>query len=51
MELIGTTLYFSKLTSDESEITKLVNTVKSHFPEGEIKDTINYLNKEGVLNN
>lgn len=49
MELIGTTLYFSELTGDESEITKLVNTVKPHFPDDTIKGTIKYLRKEGVL--
>ena len=51
MELIGTTLYFSKLTGDELEITKLVNTVKPHFPDNTIKGTIKYLKKEGILSN
>jgi len=49
MELIGTILYFSELSDDESEIIQLVNTVKPHFHDDTIKGTINYLRKEGIL--
>jgi hypothetical protein len=49
MELIGTALYFSKLSNDESEIVRLVNTVKPHFNEDTIKGTIKYLREEGIL--
>ncbi len=49
MELIGTVLYFAKLTGDEKEITALVNTVKPHFNDETIQESIRYLREEGVL--
>lgn len=49
MELIGTVLYFSKLSDDELEIVKLVNTVKPHFPDNTIRNSIKFLRDEGVL--
>jgi len=49
MELIGTVLYFAKLSNDDSEITKLVNTVKPRFPDTTIMNSIKFLKKEGVL--
>lgn len=49
MELIGTVLYFAELTNDDCEITKLVNTVKPHFPDDVINSSIKYLKTEGVL--
>lgn len=49
MELIGTILYFAKLSNDDLEITKLVNTIKPHFPDNTIRKSIEFLKKEGVL--
>ena len=49
MELLGTVLYFAKLTGDEKEITALVNTVKPHFNDETIQESIRYLREEGVL--
>ena len=49
MELIGTVLYFAKLAGDEKEITALVNTVKPHFNDETIQESIRYLREEGVL--
>ena len=51
MELIGTVLYFAKLSSNDLEIIHLVNTVKPHFPNTTIKESIAYLKKEGILSN
>lgn len=44
MELLGTTLYFRKLTTDDSELIELVNTVKPHFNPKEIKEAIQKIN-------
>ncbi len=49
MELIGTVLYFAKLSNNDSEITELVNTVKPHFTDGTIKSSIEFLRGEGIL--
>ena len=49
MELIGTVLYFAKLTDDESEIKKLVNMVKPHFSNDEIEKALKRLKEEGVI--
>jgi uncharacterized protein YwgA len=49
MELIGTILYFAGLTKNDSEITMLVNTVKPHFSEETINNSLTYLKAQGVL--
>ena len=49
MELLGTTLYFAKLTNDEDEIRKLVNIVKPHFNDDEIKEAFKKLREEGMI--
>ncbi len=49
MELLGTVLYFAKLTSDPGEIKRLVNTVKPHFDDGEIEEALKLLRKEGLV--
>jgi len=49
MELLGTVLYFAKLTNDEDEIKKLVNMVKPYFPEREISEALERLKKEGLI--
>ena len=49
MELIGTILYFAEITKDDNEITSLVNTIKPHFEEKTIIDSIGYLKSEGIL--
>jgi len=46
MELLGTVLYFAKLTDDENEIKKLVNMVKPHFSEKEISEALEKLRDE-----
>ena len=48
MELIGTILYFARI-ADEGEIADLVNTVKPHFSEDEIGNSIQYLKEQGIL--
>lgn len=49
MELIGTVLYFAKLTCDDSEIKKLVNMVKPHFSDNEIEEALKRLKEEGII--
>ncbi len=49
MELLGTVLYFAKLTGDENEIKKLVNMVKPHFPEREISKALQRLRNEEII--
>lgn len=49
MELIGTVLYFAKLTRDDSEIKRLVNMVKPHFSDTEIEEALKRLREEGII--
>lgn len=49
MELLGTLLYFSRLSSDYKEIEKLVNRVKPHFSSEEIKDGWKLLREERIV--
>lgn len=48
MELLGTVLYFSRLTNDEEEIKKLINMVKPHFPNQEISEALKKLKDERI---
>ena len=49
MELLGTVLYFARLTSDEDELKKLVNMVKPHFSNAEIEKAYIKIKEEGIL--
>jgi len=49
MELLGTVLYFVKLTNDENKIKKAVNSVKPHFSDREIEEALKRLKKEGII--
>ncbi len=49
MELLGTVLYFAKLTDDERELKKLVNLVKPHFSDSEIKLALKSLRAKRLL--
>lgn len=51
MELLGTILYFAKLSNVEDEITQLVNTVKPHFDEDQIYGAIAHLKEQKILRN
>jgi len=48
MELFGTVLYFAKLTDDDSEIKRLMRTVKPHFHDNEIEKALEKLREEGI---
>ena len=49
MELLGTVLYFAKLTSDPKEIRRLMNTVKPHFNDKEIDEALKLLQNEELV--
>lgn len=49
MELLGTTLYFSRLTEDEKEIKRLVGMVKPHFSESQISKALQKLKEEKIV--
>ncbi len=49
MELLGTVLYFAKLTNDKGEIKRLVNMFKPHFADSEIEESLKRLRKEGMI--
>jgi len=49
MELLGTLLYFSRLSDNPEEIKQLVNVVKPHFSHNDIENGFNQLKKEGVI--
>ncbi|WP_456329327.1 hypothetical protein [Archaeoglobus sp.] len=49
MELLGTVLYFAKLTSDLKEIKRLVNIVKPHFNDREIEEALMLLREEELV--
>lgn len=49
MELLGTLLYFSKLTTKEEEIRMLATKVKPHFSQEQITEGINLLRKESLI--
>jgi len=49
MELLGTVLYFAKLTDDENELKKLVNMVKPHFSENDIARALRRLKDEKMV--
>ena len=48
MELLGTVLYFVKLTDNEDELKKLVNMIKPHFYDEEINRALQKLRDEGI---
>jgi len=48
MELLGTVLYFARLTDYKDELKKLVNMVKPHFSDKEIMETLQRLKDEGI---
>lgn len=49
MELLGTVLYFAKLTNNENELKKLVNMVKPHFSDEEIRGALQRLKNERIV--
>ncbi|RKY88423.1 hypothetical protein DRQ09_02885 [candidate division KSB1 bacterium] len=49
MELLGTLLYFSKLSNKDKEIKELVNYVKPHFSEKDIESGLDLLKKEEIV--
>ena len=49
MELLGSVLYFAKLTEKESEIEKLMNMIKPHFKDTEIKEALERLKVEHIV--
>jgi len=50
MELLGTTLYFAKLSTDVEDIKRLVNMVKPHFEGNQIGGAIEKLREKGLIN-
>jgi len=48
MELLGTVLYFARLTDDENELKELVNMLKPHFSDSEIREALQRLKNEGI---
>ncbi|MBI4642269.1 MAG: hypothetical protein HY790_08520 [Deltaproteobacteria bacterium] len=49
MELIGTTLYFAKLSNNDGEIKEMVNMVKPHFNGKDIEMALHKLREENIL--
>jgi len=49
MELIGTTLYFAKLSNNDEEIKQLVNMVKPHFNANDIELALKKLREENII--
>ncbi|OQX81577.1 MAG: hypothetical protein B6D56_02025 [Candidatus Omnitrophica bacterium 4484_70.1] len=49
MELLGTLLYFSRLSNNLQEIKQLVNIVKPRFSYNDIENGFNQLKKEEVI--
>ncbi len=49
MELLSTTLYFSKLTDTDSECINQTHTAKSHFNENQIKEALDRLRDSNIL--
>lgn len=49
MELLGTVLYFSRLTGNKREVEKLVNMVKPHFTRSQISKALQKLKKNKLI--
>lgn len=49
MELLGTVLYFTKISQDRSEIVSLVKMVKPHFTDRDVESALKKLKSGGLI--